>query len=189
MNRVAGNAVFLGRGNPVRVLAYEGEARPAAVAGVDAAVRQVAEATGRGWTRAVADAPEAVPLRLAEADVFLLYAQSDSSDQLLATLGGEWARALSTFLERGGVVVAFDGMGANAGTHTVLRTAGLFDASRRDDVTGRVLEVTAPGDAVAWGLPLRYRGEASSVRFDVGDEGVVVRDARGPVVVHRAVVP
>jgi len=55
--------------------------------------------------------------------------------------------------------------------------------------------VAAPGlllflwKSVALGLPLRYRGEMSSVRFDTDPAGAVVADASGPVVIHRIVLP
>lgn len=189
MDRVAGNAVFLGRGLPVRVLVYEGDAVTASITGIDTAIDRLASDTGRSWTRAAALTSAEVPLLLADADVFVLYPQMNASDDVLADLGGAWARALSTFLSRGGVVVAFDGDSANAGTHTVLTYAGILDAGARTDVSRTVLTVTAPGDAVALGVPVRYRGERSTVRFDTSDGVAVVSDSRGPVVVHDTFLP
>jgi len=53
-----------------------------------------------------------------------------------------------------------------------------------------VLDVVSPGDAVALGVPIRYRGEVSTVRFDTTETTVVVDDgAGGPVVIHRTVLP
>ena len=62
--------------------------------------------------------------------------------------------------------------------------------SSRIDVTRRVLDVVSPGDAVALGVPIRYRGEVSTVRLDTTETTVVVDDgAGGPVVIHRTVLP
>lgn len=189
MNRVAGNAVFLGRGSPVRILAFEGEASEASIAGTDAAIAQVAAATGRSVTRTVAERPDEVSAQLADADVLVLYAQAGATDEELAAWGGAWSRALHTFLGTGGVVVVFDGLGANGGTHRALVAANLLFARGRADASGRVLTVTSPADAVVLGVPLRYRGERSTVRFDATDEGMVVGDGVGPVVLHRTVAP
>ncbi len=188
MSRVAGNAVFLGRGSPVRVLAFEGGATEASIAGTDAAIDQVALAIGRSWTRTVASSPEDVTLSLASADVFVLYAQAGASDLELFEWAKTWERALRTFLGAGGVVVVFDGMGENRGTYTALVHAQLIDAWGRYEATGRVLDVTSPADAVALDLPLRYRGERSTVRFET-TEPPVVSDGASAVVVHRTIVP
>jgi hypothetical protein len=190
MNRIAGNAVFLGRGSPVRVLVYEGTATVESIDGTDEAIDQVATATGRAWTRTAASSAEEVPLLLADADVFVIYAQAGSLEEELFGLGREWERALATFLRAGGVVVLFDGESAlNMGTHRILVYADLLIADGRTDVSRSLLDVVAPGDAVALGVPLRYRGESSTVRFDTTEDTTVVSDGTGPVVVHMTVLP
>lgn len=189
MNRIAGNAVFLARQNPARVLVYEGDARPEAVAGTDAAIDQVAAAYGRSWVRTAAPRPEEIPLLLADADVLVIYAQTDAADAELQRLSQGLGRSMTTFLQTGGVIVVFDGAGSNAGTYQVVTGTGFFWAESRVDVSRRVLDVTAPGDAVALGVPLRYRGEVSSVRFHTEEGTMVVGDGAGPVVIHRTVLP
>lgn len=185
---LAGNSVFLTRANPARVVVYEEHALPAAVTGTDGAIDDVAMATGRSWTREAVTA-EDVPFSLASADVFVVYAQAGADDERIADLGQLWARALETFLRTGGVVVVFDGVGVNTGTHRVLSPSGFMSSAGTQDVTGRLLEVVRPGDAVALGVPLRYRGEPSTVRIDTLDGDPVVSDGVGPVVVHRVVLP
>jgi hypothetical protein len=188
MNRLAGNAVFLASGAPVRVLVYEGSATDASVQGVDRAIVQVADATGRDWEREVALADE-VPFKLAQSEVLLVYSQHGATDAELLSLGTSWATALETFLRRGGVVVLFDGGGNHGGTWQVLDAAGLFLAEGRVDVSGEPVNVVAPGDAVALNVPRTYRAEANSVRFLTTEETVVTEHAQGPVVVHRVIVP
>lgn len=188
MRRIAGNSVFLASGVPVSVVVYEGDASAASISGVDRAVDQVAMATGRSWTRTVSSADELL-LQLLNADALLIYPQRDATDASLAMLGGDLGRGLTTFLQRGGVVVIFDGPGANAGTWQLPVAAGIFDATGSVDVTSEMLDIVAPGDAVALGAPLSYRAEMSTVRFESMDEQVVVEHADGPVVVHRVFVP
>ena len=190
MNRIAGNAVFLARQNPPRVLVYEGDARPSAIAGTDAAIDQVAALYGRSWARTAAPRPEEIPLMLLDADVLVVYAQTDAADGELQRLSQGLARSLTTFLQTGGVIVVFDGAGSNRGTFQVVTGTGFFWADSRTDVSRRVLDVVSPGDAVALGVPIRYRGEVSTVRFDTTEMTVVVDDgAGGPVVIHRTVLP
>jgi hypothetical protein len=186
MSRIAGNAVFLGSGNPVRVLAYVGRATAASIAGTDAAIAQVATTRGRSWSRLLALADE-VPLRLASAEVFVVYAQAGAGDGELQALGVAWSVALRTFLRRGGVVVVFETPAANLGTWQVLAPAGLFSAASRTVVPSGTLHVMAPGDAVAIDVPLLYSVERNTVRFDGAEGTVVVADALGPVVLHRVV--
>ncbi len=190
MNRIAGNAVLLARGSPVRVLVFEGTASRAAIRGTDRAINQVTTATGRTWSRTLAATEGDVPLLLADADAFVIYAQSGPNDATLVKDGSDWAPALTSFLRRGGVIVVFDGYTtADAGTWEILQAAGLFTASGRYDVSGDDVDVVAPGDGVALGVPLTYLGESTTVRFDTTEATVVVSDAAGPVVIHRVVTP
>lgn len=187
MNQIVGNAVFLARRSPVRVLTYEGAATAASILGTDAAIQQVARGTGRTWTRTVVS-EEDVPTRLSGADVLLVYAQPDVSEDALARLSGAWGAALWTFLHAGGVVVVLDGRGAGPGTHRLLVHAGLVEADGRTDVSHRIVSVVDASDAVALGVPLSYRAEHSTVRFE-GAEDAVVTDGQGPVVIHRTFAP
>jgi hypothetical protein len=186
MDRVAGNAVLLGRGAPVRVLAYEGRADAASIAGVYAAIDRSARETGRPWTYEVA-AAELVSLELAQADVLVIHAQTFADKVALERIGRGWKTALAAFLRTGGVVVVFEGEGGS--THRILSAAAVIEHARRADITREVLSVVAPTDAVAVGVPLSYRGERTTVRFDARDGVAVIADAIGPVVVHYTVLP
>jgi hypothetical protein len=188
MNRVAGNAVFLASGAPVRVLVYEGAADAASMAGVDAAIDQVAASNGRTWTRTAA-AADRVPHALAQADVFVVYSQHGATDAALRSVGASWATALYTYLRRGGVLVLFDGGGSHAGTWQVLDAAGLFTATGRTIISGDAVRVVEPGSALALNVPRTYRAEAASVRFHTAEASVVVEHDAGPVVIHRLVLP
>jgi hypothetical protein len=188
MNRLAGNSVFLARGNPVRTLVYEGDARNGSIQGIDRAINQLADSTGRSWQRMPVTASE-VPFRLEEADALVVYPQHGSDDATLQMLGTEWSNSMMDFLDRGGVIVLFEGTGDHEGTHQILESAGMFTAGPRAAVSGDELMVQQPGDAVALGVPLTYRGETSTVRFESADPSIVVSHPEGPVVVHRVFLP
>ncbi len=190
MNRIAGNAVFLARGSPVSVVVWEGGSSAPSRLGTDAAIQQVALATGRAWTRTAPADPMQVPLDLAKADAFVIYAQSSGDDASLRSLGRLWSRALAEFVARGGVIVMFEtASSAISGTWEILDAAGLFACAGRTETTGSLISIVAPSDAVALLAPLAYSGERTSVRFDTSATTVVASDGVGPVVIHLTVVP
>jgi hypothetical protein len=187
VHRIAGNAVLLPTGDPVRVAAFEGGADPVSVAGIDAAIDAVALERGRRWERIAASAA-AVPATLVRADVLVIYPQATGDDAALSALGLSWAAALESFLRRGGVIVLFDAPSLeNRGTYQILEAAGRFSATARVEVSGAALEVTTPADAVALGVPLVYVGETHTVRFVSSEEVAVVSHPEGPVVIHSIV--
>ncbi|HEX7499477.1 MAG TPA: hypothetical protein VF524_04145, partial [Polyangia bacterium] len=130
MNRILGNAVFLWPVNPVRLLAYEGNANATAIAGADAAIAQVASATGRRFVRTAAAAAD-VPTLLASTDVFLIYGQELADDTTLVQLSSDWSAALLAFMNAGGTVVLLDAAYAgNSGTCQILAQPTLFQVTR-----------------------------------------------------------
>ena len=180
MNRILGNAVFLWPVNPVRLLVYEGGANATAIAGADAAIAQVANATGRHAVRTVAAASD-VPALLASTDVFLIYGQELADDTTLNQLGSDWSAALLAFMTGGGTVVLLDASYAgNSGTCQILAQPGLFQVTRASATTGDVCTVVARGDALSTGLPRTYLCEQNSTSFVVTDLSnnvtVVVQD-------------
>ena len=191
MNRILGNAVFLWPVNPVRLLVYEGDANATAIAGADAAIAQVASATGRQAVRTSTGASDVSTL-LASTDVFLIYGQERASDTTLGQLGLAWKDALLTFVNAGGTVVLLDGVYENNGTSQILAQAGLFQIARSVSTTGDVCKVVSHGDALATGLPRTYLCETNSTSFVVTDSSatvtpvvVVVEDSELTVVVHK----
>ncbi|HMI92928.1 MAG TPA: hypothetical protein VK509_16245, partial [Polyangiales bacterium] len=192
MKRIAGNALFLARGKPVRALVYRGSASAESVAGVEAAIDFTTDVDGRAWTRTDADENE-VPLQLRGADALIIHAQADASDAKLIDLGRRWGRALAQFLQLGGVILVFETpTKANSGTSIVLRPIGVFRAARRTEEAPQALTVVSPGVGVAARATSKYRSGTHTVRF-VGittPGGPVVEDSDGEVVVfHRIVSP
>jgi hypothetical protein len=190
MNRILGNAVFLWPTNPVRLLAYVGDADPIAVNGANGAIQQVATATGRQPAVTIASSSDEVPSALATTDVLLVYGQAQADDGKLAQLGESWASALASFLQTGGTVIILDAVYAtNNGTVQILSQAGLFDITRDTSSTGHVCSVIAHGDALASGLLRTYLCEPNSTSFTIADTATtitpVVGDGVATVVVHK----
>ena len=189
MNRILGNAVFLWPVNPVRLLVYEGNANATAIAGADAAIAQVASATGRRFVRTAAAAAD-VPTLLASADVFLIYGQELADDTTLVQLSSDWSAALLAFMNAGGTVVLLDAAYAgNGGTCQILAQPTLFQVTRAASTTGDVCTVVGRGDALATGLPRTYLCEKNSASFVVTDQSnnitAVVQDVDKVVVVRK----
>ncbi len=190
MSRLVGNAVFLARGNPVRLLAYRGGASAASVAGTDAAIMDTSSELGRTTVRTLVTTAAEVPLQLANADALLVYAQEGATDAELRDFGSTLRVALAQFIARGGVVVVLDAPSAmNAGTYQILGSAGLLMCSGRTETTGSTITISSAADAVALRVPLAYLAERRSVRFDSTEAVMVARDPTGPVVIHRTVLP
>ena len=122
-------------------------------------------------------------------DVLLIYQQSLATDAELTAAGGTLAAPLADYLRRGGVVVAVDSLNGNSGTWQLLDAAGLLSVASAGDITGTRVDVLAPGDAVASGVPLTYVAERNSIRFDSTEVTQVVGDATGPVVIHEVFTP
>lgn len=186
--RLAGNAIFLPSKQTVKGLVYEERSTLAARNGVQTAISDTTSMTGRAFQRTTASSPLSVPFLLSQADVFVIVAQANASDEVLQKNADTWSRALQTFVARGGVVVLFDGGGSNAGTYQLLAGAGLFTAVERVSLTPRTVTIEAPGDALASFVATRYQAQAQTVGFDTMETTVVVRDQMSglPVVIHIA---
>jgi hypothetical protein len=189
MRRIVGNAVFLTRSSPVRVLAYVGTAATPSRVGTDAAIDATAAELGRAWVRTPVSAA-AVPTMLPTSDVLLVYAQAGATDAELTALGTSWSSAVTDFLDDGGVIIVLDTVTAsNGGTHQILEAMGRFTATGVTDVSRTTMTVVTGSDAVALGVPSPYRSERTTVRFDGASSGVVVRDESGAAVVVHLTTP
>ncbi|HET8933391.1 MAG TPA: hypothetical protein VFN67_08135 [Polyangiales bacterium] len=192
MQRLVGNAVFLGLGAPVRVLVYTGDADPKSSAGVERAIDVVKVETGRDWQRVEA-IESLVPLQLSAADVLLIHAQVEASNSTLRKLGEQWGNALAQFVSIGGVVIVIDAPSTrNNGTFQILQPARIFLAKGRQEIESQPLTVKTPGLGVAMRVPDRYMGLSHTVHFNAvtspGTQVVTDRDGL-PVVVQRVISP
>jgi hypothetical protein len=187
--RLSGNAIFLPSKQKVRGLVYEERSSAGARAGVQSVIDETQALTGRMFDRTTATSALSVPFLLAQADVFVIVAQANATNEVLIKNGDTWSRALQTFVARGGVVVLFDGGGSNAGTYQLLQQGGLFTATARVNLSPRTVNVVAASDALASFVPTRYQAMNFTVGFETTETIVVVRDTMMsglPVVIHIA---
>lgn len=186
--RLAGNAIFLPAKQTVKGLVYAERSTQTAKNGVDLTIADMSAITGRTFKRTNATSALSVPFLLSQADVFVIVAQANASDDVLLKNGDTWSRSLNTFVRRGGVIVLFDASGKNAGTYQLLQQAGLFTAAERVKLSPRTVTIEAPGDALASFVPTRYQAQNETVGFDTMEQTVVVRDTQSdlPVVIHIA---
>jgi Stigma-specific protein, Stig1 len=209
IRQLVGNSVFLAQRSPVRVLAYDAATSLASRTGVSNAIAAAAASVGRAYILTTA-VPEIVTQQLGAADVFVIEPQQGATDAQLGAAGTMWSAALSDFVDRGGVVLMFDGGpdtgDMNQGTWQVLRAASagtppapLLDIHGTTFLSQRILSNVRPGDAVAAGVSTEYQSQGVTVGFDVSggalNHNLVIRDIAGtspsglPVVVHVVLAP
>ena len=197
-----GNAVFLPRRDPVRVLAYTQYAENAVVASTDRAIRWAGTRINRTavitHTSSLTDIESG--LTLANYDVFLVYDQALAPSGALATAGAELAATLDTFTAPGGVAVVLSGATGVAEMPEFASSANLVSAIGELDYTDELAYVQASGDVVGFGLLTPFLTLPSSCTVQTSDAAssnfvFVVTDTApadgvgNPVVVHRIVTP
>jgi hypothetical protein len=197
MRTLVGNAVFLVRSSPVRVLVYDAQTAPESRIGVSDAIRLSAQGLGRAYVETRAVEAE-VTLQLSSTDVFVIDVQHGADNAQLQTLGQSWSLALGQFLEQGGVILLFDAGGANDGTYQILGPLGasLLPIDSRQPRPNDQYRLVTPSDAIAAGVPNRYQSEGQSASFTIQPLAmpqpvVVVREpaplSMEPVVIHLAI--
>ncbi len=195
-----GNAVFLSRQNPVRVLAYGKYAEPAVMASVDRAIRWAATSSNRSVniTRVNSVAAVESDLELSNYDVLLVYDQPLAATGELASEGTELAPTLESFTQSGGVVVVL-----SSGTGEMddfASDANLASIGTESDYTGELAYNQASGDVVGLGVVTPFLTLANSCTFETsetpsGESVFVVTDtppSNGlgePIVLHKVVTP
>jgi len=190
MSRLVGNAVLLSPGRMVQVATFAGASSEDTRDGTDRAIATVTAEAGRGWLPRAVGADD-MSYQLAGVDALLVYAQPALPAADAAGLGARWSSALRSFLDIGGTVIVLVGAGeGGGGALRILEGAGLVTGGAAPvEVTGELVRVTRPWDALATGVALTYRAEASTVRLPLGVADAVVEDDLGPIVVHRTLIP
>ena len=128
-------------------------------------------------------------VELDQHDVFLLITQEDAPAGHLAELGTAWSKALSDFVEGGGVVIACSGYGDE---HVLLKHSGLANLMRESvgsDLSPFIALATVATNQLTKGVPARFIGEEvggyssadcePSVRSATNGVGVVMQRALG----------
>jgi hypothetical protein len=198
---VLSNAVFIPQANPLRVLEYARYAPTQAVTQIASILGAVATNLGRTLqihaTSTDADIPSSLSLQ--NYDVFLVPDQSTAPSGALAMLGpstgGNWAPALASFAQSGGVVVVLDGGTGTGEMPQFLTNAGLLDVTAQTALAARTeIDDVARGDVESVGLVTPYlsSGNTVSLTTEPSSQNVVYVLVTGgdagsgaPVVIHK----
>jgi hypothetical protein len=146
-----GNAVFLSRAAPVRVLAYEEHAAAGAVGRIVQTLNWAAQGSGRSYTIATAASAAQVSttLDIGSYEVLLVLDQPAAPPGDLATIGASWATPLDAFVLAGGTVIVLQGSGGVGEMTTLVDSAGLFaDDGESPIAPSGLLYNRAPADSV-----------------------------------------
>ncbi|MBI2388821.1 MAG: hypothetical protein HYV09_04310 [Deltaproteobacteria bacterium] len=196
VGRVVVNAVFLPPKNPVRVLAYEQYADAAAISSVKAILDAGALGSGRTYVKTTSTTLVDFRdrLRIDDYDVALIFDQPSAPAGALDTVGADMKLSLDSFSRVGGVVVVLDGGGGVGQMPSYLTSAALLATTGQTTVTGKALDVVAPGDAVGVGVLTPYSAPSRSVSLTTTEPPsssliTVVSEPTSskPVVLHRVV--
>lgn len=179
--RLLGNAAGLGGELTVRIAFIDDAADAAVGASVRQALTTGLAAGGRTWTEvelevAFAGAEAAV-------DVVLVMPRTTPASASLVQ-GDAWRAQLTAFVTGGGTVIGLEGPDSTAADF--VRGSGLLDVVGGGSVTGALVEVVAPTDALTVGVPFPYVADVGSATFVTTDEAAVVATAAGAAIVVHA---
>jgi hypothetical protein len=192
LDRVLANAAFMNEHRPGKIVTWNGPlgalTPPELVTGTNAALTRMKTVMKHDFALVRAKYSTAVQTLLPTADVFLIYAQPQVSDDYLQALGDEWRLPIDDFTRRGGIVIVLDAPSANHGTAQILTAAGLPVVGARAAAPGGVAYVAAHDDLDAARIPLTFALTADSVGYDpAGAVDVATGESGSVVVAHRTV--
>lgn len=184
--KVLANAISIPTTNPIRVLSYEDDADPTAVAQARQLMIDGVHGRSVEITRASKADLDSMSLALSY-DVVVLHDAGDAS------LGLRWKNSLPHFTAKGGVVVALDG-GASHMSELVSSSTLLGVSGHAKLAEGTHLLVSMSGDVIGTQVLSPYAAFGPPVAFSGVESGpdvswVVRVDDPGaaPVVVHKTV--
>lgn len=191
LDRLLGNAVFMTDKRPAKIVTWKGPKGATApaeiIAGTNAALNRVSLVMKHAFKLYPAVNSSAIQTMLPTADVLLIYAQPQSTDDYLRALGDEWSIPLDDFTRRGGVVVVLDAPSTvNAGTAQVLAPSGLMTVTR-STAPDSIGYVAVHGDAGAAMVPLMFALPGAVGYEPTSYTDLATGDTGSVIAVHRAV--
>lgn len=173
--RMLGNAVLMAPRNPVRLMVFEKWANATSAGIIKAIIANEAAIAGRTvfMTTTADENFVAADLSTAKYDVLLVPDQELAPPGALAPIGTAWNGLLSTFTTGGGVFVVLDGV---AGTTQEMpqflnATGTLTIIAHQSFSAGTLIDIKAPGDAVARGIVSTYASRDRSARISTEPNG------------------
>jgi hypothetical protein len=196
-----GNAVFLPRREPVRVLAYSEYADTAVMTSTDRAIRWAGDNLNRtaDITR-TADVDEIeTELILSNYDVFLVYDQPNAPSGELAAAGTQLAATLTAFTRGGGVAVLLSGA-TGIGEMNEFATSSTLAAIGTESPYSSLAYIQGSGDVLTVDVVAPFLTLDSSCTFATSEvpsaETIFVftdtdptLGVGAPIVLHRVVTP
>ena len=196
-----GNAVFLPRREPVRVLAYSEHADAEVMAATDRAIRWAgAELSRTAEITRVEDVAEIeTELILSNYDVFLVYDQPNAATGELASAGAQLATTVTAFTRGGGVAVLLSGATGIGEMGEFATSAGLA-AIGTETPYSSLAYIQGSGDVLTVDVVAPFQTLESSCTFATSeipssDTIFVFTDTDPtvgvgePIVLHRVVTP
>jgi hypothetical protein len=194
-----GNALFLSRRSPVRVLAYEEHAAAGATGRLVETLNYAVAASGRTYqiSTAASAAQVETTLRIGDYEALIVLDQPEAPAGVLGLTGSSWATPLDDFVRAGGTVIVLDGGGGVGEMGALTTSAGLFAIDGETALAQTDLVYNrAPSDSVGVSVLSPFRTLPDSCTFvttapaDQATIFVVTDSAPGgslgrPVVVHR----
>jgi hypothetical protein len=153
-----GNAVFLPRFNPVKILAYDEFADPSVRSRVDLTIGWAGADIGQGYRITSINHPDSVnsQLKKPDYDVFLMYEQSLAPTGTLSTYGSKWAQTLESFSYVGGVIVVLSGATGTKEMPEFLTSARLLEVTSETAVSNSFVYNREPGSSLGTGVENQF---------------------------------
>ena len=192
-----GNAAFLPKHDPARVLAYTEYGESTSVGAVHAILAQQANLRGRKLDLTPSSSVSFVTgsLDIVNHDVLLIHDQSQVGPSGMTNVALAMESTLQHFVDDGGTIVVL--ATSNPPMSAFLQSSALLDNTGLVPLSGTVLLNQAPGSAVGVGVPSPLLAPAASAGFATGviPEASLTFVLRSelpgtlPVVVHRVISP
>jgi hypothetical protein len=194
-----GNAVFLAKRNPVRVLEYREHAASQTNAAINVGEILANEASARGrkanFTLASTASSVSDHLGSHMFDVFLVHHQADAPAGMLGSIGASWATPLQAFVRSSGTVIVLASTAGTSEMKDLLTSANLMTVSSMSVVTGQPVKVQDYLDAVGENVLSPFIAKVASVTFTTPEPPTdtlsfsLVDDSGAPVVAHKVIAP
>ncbi|MBN1773981.1 MAG: hypothetical protein JXB32_22165 [Deltaproteobacteria bacterium] len=192
-DRILANAVRLANDeDPIDILEYVQYADTAPDHEVEHARAAIREAFAPPSARTVlfdtlTDSAD-LSARIGSADVLLVHEQEARPDvTTLNDIGTAWGSTLTSFVERGGILVVLDAYGSES--YRLVRSSSLLAGTGLDTIITTVqLRVAATSDPVGAGVPSPYDPPLATVSWSPGVPGtavVMTNDTRMRIVVFH----
>jgi len=194
--RLLGNAVFRPLHTPLRIVAYQEHAVPAAAWGVETAVASEATLRGRSYSLDTVGLAGLIgTLEAGSADVVLVHDQALASGGELNSLGTTVAPAVQGYLATGGTLVVLASATGSGKMCHFLGKSGMLECTGFHPLYDQEVLNALPSDTVGNGVgsPLLAKPATATILTKEGPSAgaahVFTSPWEAPVVIHKVTTP